>query len=343
MPFQTRRFSGGGYGTRRDLDLAKELALLRELEAAAELKEIAARRADPYEAAKMDETERQFRSRRDVQETTPFPARRRPPAGEGADTIMGTSRTAEPPIRRITRSFQNDPGMTGLREEAEAVNDPNFADAYAGREADARLAPSVLAAEAYGRSYGTRGATRVIQTPSGPGLLDIRSGEVTPITDEEGNRMGFAPTAAARTEANMTDNLIELAEETLRKGREIGWEGVGPIAGPFGSARMSVTGGGSLDAETLRNLIDQVRTEASFTRGGKQLTPTERDLLSRFLAGVRGSPEQAEVRLENFIKQTKTRRRLIAPGIPSPGEPGAPPPTDDDTRYQNYLAGRGGR
>lgn len=171
MPFQSRTFSGGGYGTRRDLELREQLALLRELEAQAAEREQNIRMNDPLEAAKASETARQFMTRRDVREVLQPSIGGAPPFKAPSRTSPGTSLMEPLPaavrsIRRIApdagprlRTFTTAPTMTAPREEAAAVRDPNFPAAYAGREAEARLHPNVLAAEAYSAARDGAGST----------------------------------------------------------------------------------------------------------------------------------------------------------------------------------------
>lgn len=183
-----------GFSRQQDLDVSRALELLRELRAQAEQEEeelaqqrIRTRLLDPLEAAKLGEQVRQFRERRDVSEVLPppTPAQRvaglrrrvlppelrsrvpippepnapvRPSPEEAIQVLRGTRRISEgpAPARRIRR-FGTAPGLTEARAAAEAVRDPNFPAAYAGREAEARLSPYVLAAEAYASRPTTTG------------------------------------------------------------------------------------------------------------------------------------------------------------------------------------------
>ncbi|MGH7175755.1 MAG: hypothetical protein ACREJC_00115, partial [Tepidisphaeraceae bacterium] len=76
---------------------------------------------------------------------------RRITEGEVAAPIRRRIRTqfGESLERPTTGRFGEGPTQTQARQEAEAVRDPNYPEAYAGREAEARLAPYVLGAEAY--------------------------------------------------------------------------------------------------------------------------------------------------------------------------------------------------
>lgn len=186
---ETRSFPLGPAPRQQDLDVRQALLLLRQLRAQAEQDEeellqqrMRTRLLDPLEAAKTQETVRQFRERRDVQEMLPPPTAaqrvaglrqgvlppslrgrvRMPPAPgpptlqegpeEAVRILRGTRRISEgpQPARRIRR-FGTAPTLTEARAGAEAFRDPNFPAAYAREEATARLHPSVLAAEAYAR------------------------------------------------------------------------------------------------------------------------------------------------------------------------------------------------
>src|SRR3990167_1140726 len=138
--FSSRTIAYGSGPTSRDLELRERMALLRELEAQARLAEEEARMADPLEKAKADATVRQFGQRRDVREVTPIPDF---PFPAPSRTSPGTSLQESLPaaIRKIARIKPTGPrtfttgGLTETRQEAEAINDPNFATVMRGREA----------------------------------------------------------------------------------------------------------------------------------------------------------------------------------------------------------------
>jgi len=163
LDFSTRQVGTIPYGQgSRDLEAAKELALLRLLREQAAMEEVKRRKleqetrlADPLEAAKAAATAQQFRQRRDVREVlpsrieaatqaAPFKMPRQlmpgntPNVGAALEQGVRTIRRAAPPpaapgVRQIRR-FETAPTMTEQRMEAEA-----------------RLHPSVMAAEAYAK------------------------------------------------------------------------------------------------------------------------------------------------------------------------------------------------
>lgn len=156
----------------------------------------------------------------------------------------------------------------------------------------------------------------VVQTANGPGMVKSGDPNVMPLL-ENGERAGFPPTAAQKDTALALDNLLENSKLALELGRATNWSGVGALGAGRVKQFMFQHGGiGSQDDEDLRNLLDEMFTDSAFSRGGKQLTGPERQLMSRFLASVSRNPKSVEQSLEQFIKSVERRRQITAPGIP---------------------------
>lgn len=139
---------------------------------------------------------------------------------------------------------------------------------------------------------------------------------------------------AYRAASDLIDQ-IAMAPETA-------WNGIGPIAGPLGSAKMKYLGTGDPAAEQLRTNISQLKASTSFAEGGKQFTGTERQLLDNFLASIAANPAQARVRLPELQRQF--RRQLSSMGVDHPAgvtgdDPAGPPKSADPMGdlYQQYL------
>lgn len=119
------------YGTARDLDVSKQLALLRALQAQADQEELKTKLADPLQKAKMDASVRQFETRKNV-----------------APMDFAETRIPELPTRNIQRVSTSD-STSDLPTRAiqrlgtgRAFIDP---DAAMGAAAKARLDPRVMA------------------------------------------------------------------------------------------------------------------------------------------------------------------------------------------------------
>lgn len=135
------------YGTQRDLDVSKQLELLRQLRAQADQEELKTKLSDPLEKAHMDASVRQFETRKNVApiiDTPPpmdftesnFPAR----ASHGPDI----------PVRKIARVSGESPADVITPRAIQRIGtsksftDP---DAAMGDIARAKLNPAVLSAQ----------------------------------------------------------------------------------------------------------------------------------------------------------------------------------------------------
>lgn len=157
----------------------------------------------------------------------------------------------------------------------------------------------------------TPGGARVIgrdQLPTG--------GAAAPLPSPERQKVD-----AYRTTIDMVDDILAQGEKTK-------WGGVGPIAGPVGGALMKYGGIGDPEQETLRNMLNQLKAQASFAEGGKQFTGTERQMLESFLAGVNQNPQAAILRLKQFRESAQRYLDTVGAGPgpnKQPTKPGAAP------------------
>jgi hypothetical protein len=137
------------FGSDRDLQAQQQLALLRQLQAQADLEtasaekaKTAARLSDPLEAAHAAQSVQDFATRKDVAAPVTDPTTVLGIRGAQPQTTpFGTST----PIVKGIRSVGTAPTMTETRQAAEQIADPNYATAMAGQRAQAMLDPKVLA------------------------------------------------------------------------------------------------------------------------------------------------------------------------------------------------------
>jgi len=134
---------------------------------------------------------------------------------------------------------------------------------------------------------------------------------------EAGGQMGPRP-AAIRERVDAYRNTLDLVNDIESLGDKIGWAGLGGFG--LGGAKRALKRGvgvGSDDAETLRNMLDQLTARASFQEGGKQFTGTEKALLDNFLANVNSNPATAKLRLQTF-KESAARSLQSLGANPTP-------------------------
>jgi len=130
-----------------------------------------------------------------------------------------------------------------------------------------------------------------------------------------------AATAGTRDRANAYKTTLGLVDEILGHGDKIGWEGLGGFGGGGVKRFLKTNAGiGSDDAETLRNMIDQLKAQASFQEGGKQFTGTEKAMLENFLSSVSADPGTARLRLQNFKRSAERSYKNL--GFQNPGGSG---------------------
>jgi hypothetical protein len=125
-------------------------------------------------------------------------------------------------------------------------------------------------------------------------------------------------TGSEREQVHGIDALDSLIDNALTIDEGTWGKAIGPlrggVAGPLHDyTGWDVTGEGE-GGQTLRALINQIRTEASFARGGKQLTPTERAALDSFLATVLHDPATARLRLQDYQRAAQQRRGTMVQG-----------------------------
>ena len=291
LDFSTRTIGSIPYGQGpRDLDAARELALLRQLRAQLAKEEADAQKAaeearltNPLEAAKEAARVQQFRQRRDVREVlperiaaattaTPFRMPRQlsqgnaPTIGAALEQGLRTIRRAAPPPAapgpRQIRRFETAPTMTEQRMEAEAITDPNYGAAYWGREAEARLHPSVMAAEAYAKR---------------------------PTTANQ------AAEDAEQYIATMLPRLGILAKEINQAG--------GPSGVVMGAIRRTILGPSQLDEKAREfNGIHgalALNLAAKFNRG--RPTEPDREAAAAILPQLGDSPQLVERRMQDIL------------------------------------------
>jgi len=168
-----------------------------------------------------------------------------------------------------------------------------------------------------------------IDDPDNPG-----SNVYTPRSLATGKR-GPLP-AGQKDKLQAYDTTLSMVDAIERLGDEIGWKGLGPIRGRVGRIGMEYLGVGDPREEQLRNLIDNLRTQASFQEGGKTLTGTESQLLNAFLTGVNQNPTAAKARLKMFKEQAlRSKASLSGPVGTDPGASTTPGGGGD--AYSEYL------
>lgn len=137
-----------------------------------------------------------------------------------------------------------------------------------------------------------------------------------------------------RQQIHSLDTLDAMIVDAVKQGDESGWAGIGPVAGRVGPMLHETFGVdlmGEGDKGILnRSLIEKLRTEASFARGGQQLTPTEREALDTFIATSTQDPHTAVLKLKQFLATNKQRRDILLPGNAGAG---AAPAGPKRTRY----------
>lgn len=262
--------------------------------------------------------------------------------GDGTSPSLSETPAPAPvePKVSVGQMQMRDPYFAGSRETQVALmramggNDPNLEEIAVGRQEQSlgrMMTPQELTDfhEHWMKDSQPRQPfSFVVQTAQGPGMVQSGDPNVKPLMMPDGARAQMPPTADMRNQAVASDDLLQNAKLALELGRRTNWNGVGA----FGTGRLKQfgfqqLGMGSQDDEDLRNLLDSLRAESSFARGGKNLTGTEKGMIDQFLMNVNRNPRSADQALENFIAQLARRRGNIAPGIPQNlGGPNIPNP-----------------
>lgn len=162
-----------GYGSQKDLDVSKQLELLRQLRAQADQEDLKTKLLDPLEKSHMDASVRQFETRKNVGVLPDTPPPMDFTAENFAPMASHASTRSTPPTKKISRITTGSVpvdlpaettnfgtaaprsikrigtgGQTELQQEADTVRDPNYALSHAARVNDASLSPAVMAAQA---------------------------------------------------------------------------------------------------------------------------------------------------------------------------------------------------
>jgi hypothetical protein len=167
------------------------------------------------------------------------------------------------------------------------------------------------------------------------------------------------PPAGLRERMGTYDEALDLMDQIDGIVTNMGGKpkGTGPIEGLVDSAALKFLGADNTKAiglsddpvseEDLRVKVSELQALASFSRGGKQFTGTEKTLIDNFLGAVKSGDDQLLARLRN-TRQSMQRGRASIGGGATPGpaqqqgiNPAAAPPASAnpvDDAYAAYLA-----
>lgn len=266
--------------TSQDLDLRKQMALLRQLEAQAAQEELKNKLNDPVEAAKMEDIKRRFETRTGVGKFTPVGTeqggRFAPNQDDTSASVPFTeanfpamsSRQAPKVVRNITRMPPEESGSTpsdfgslrtvrGIRPQSNtAFTDP---DAAMGARGKAMLDPRVLATQEAAKGDVAvealkAGAKANPDTPSDYTVeranrtvqsVDELATKVSPFTTGVGSLLSYLPATDARNfdaELNTLKSNIMMNELTqMREASKTGGA-LGQVSDTEGKLLQSALG-----------------------------------------------------------------------------------------------------
>ena len=205
------------------------------------------------------------------------------------------------------------------------------------RPADVRGRYSVEAAEVQGRTsnrneeFQQAQQTRQHKFQAGESMLS-RAGmserqqrainaPVVPTLDEETGLAVWHPrvqAAGMRTAGSATEReaiqkgagSLASLDSIVQLGNETGWKGVG-LTGTPKNLLYKFLGMGDTREDTFRVELQKFGNDVMFGEGGKQLTPTEKQLASRYLADINTHPKAAQTRLKalrTVLQRAQDRR-----------------------------------
>ena len=111
-------------------------------------------------------------------------------------------------------------------------------------------------------------------------------GQIGAELDKAGYRQDARLSPTQQGEIADAQTINELADRVLSYNADNKLEGVGPVAGSFGSAYDTLTGAGSAEAHDVRQLVGNIRGTIAKLRGGTSFTPNEEAMLNSYTPKV---------------------------------------------------------
>lgn len=214
------------------------------------------------------------------------------------------------------------PGFRFKGKEADLIKRAGIEDADKNKDLDRMMRLTIAQLMA---STGRNTEQEIpVQNPDGSTTYMRRS-------QAEGHQAPWGQATKDRVTAYRT--TLDLVDEIQRLGDATNWQGLGGMGtGTVKRLLKRGIGVGSDQAETLRNMLDRLRAQASFQEGGKQFTGTEAELMDNFLSSVNSNSQTAKLRLaefkrmaENSLGQLGGNRSTFGSGFsPMPSHAGAP-------------------
>ncbi len=351
------------FGSDRDLQVQQQLALIKQLQAQADLEtanadkaKTAARLADPLEAAHAAQSVQDFATRKDVGIPVTDPT-----------TIMGI-RAAQPqttPFGTSTqvkgiRSVGTAPTMTETRSTAEEMADPNYATVQAGLRDQAQMKANAAAGSGLA---DVKEAVTGMKEGTLPPMMPGRATKEYLSTMAEAHRQGFDLSGAATDWAATQKHVATLnGPQQTRLNQSINalpdlldsveslsaqWKG-----GQFpllNKATLAAAKGGALgkQAATIANKLDAQIADVNADLGSVYMggnTPTDQAL---GLAAKALSSDWDQTVLDNMVQLARSNVKIRANSIKhtgvqgasagNPYDKGASAATPASDPYQDYL------
>ena len=228
----------------------------------------------------------------------------------------------EGPIRQRDISF----GGTQAQMDAQArIKDAEINAANANADRDAMRADTA-AHRAFMASLAREHEDRMREQGGPVVITQDADGNIHYVGRGDAVRNDSRPAdpPAIRQQGNSLRNDLTMAKEILNEGNATGWAGIGPVAGGVGgtiadylgpdSKIANFIGAGGDKGSALRAKMRDLFASEAFGQGGKNLTGTEKQLVSQFRATAEKNPKQAAVYLDNAIQSIERRLGSIKQG-----------------------------
>lgn len=154
-----------------------------------------------------------------------------------------------------------------------------------------------------------KGDNVIVQT------LDAKTGKPMWTKRSEAAGKFGTGTGAERAEIASRNNTLDQIDEVIRRGDSNKWGGIG-VTGPARNWLYNKTGIGSSADDGLRVAMQKMNADVMFGSGGKNLTPTERDIAAGYLGSIGSNPEAAKSKLMDLkalLRRALTRAQGADP------------------------------